>query len=483
MKVLVVSFDGLQPSQINEDLMPNLYGYLNEGVIFTNHHAVYPSVTRINSTSMFSGRYPGSHGIAANTVMMRDFDPSLVFSVMQPDLENVREKLGEVLYVKNLGDILNDFGEKFVAIGAGTTGNSFLQNPNAHRNGGAVVNPEFTLPYSLGRKLDSMFGDWPEEDIPNEKRLKRCVDVMTKYFIPEINPLVGLIWFSEPDKSHHADGVGYEIGNQAIKYADAYFADLVNDVRKNENSKDTDIIIISDHGYSTIQGVIDIKRELIKVGLLDNEHDKKILIAPNGGTVLFYVENSNITLATKLARALMKFDWCGPMFCSSNVGNIEGLLPAELIGIEGSRCPDITMSFQWNSEKNKAGYKGMIYSSSGDVGLGTHGSISKHEMNNVFGAFGPSFKKGLVCCTPTGNVDLTPTIMQLIGLKTDTPFDGRPIFEALSNGIDPEHIKVNTEEFTSEYADNGEIFQQKLVMSSIGNTQYIDYAERNLFST
>ena len=129
MKVLVVSFDGLQPSQINEDLMPNLYGYLNEGVIFTNHHAVYPSVTRINSTSMFSGRYPGSHGIAANNVVMRDFDPSLVFSVMPPELENVRDKLGEVLYVKNLGDMLNDFGEKFVAIGAGTTGNSFLQNP------------------------------------------------------------------------------------------------------------------------------------------------------------------------------------------------------------------------------------------------------------------------------------------------------------------------------------------------------------------
>ena len=175
----------------------------------------------------------------------------------------------------------------------------------------------------------------------------------------------------------------------------------------------------------------------------------------------------------------MKFDWCGPMFCSSNIGNIEGLLPAELIGIEGSRCPDIIMSFQWNSEKNKAGYKGMIYSSSGGIGLGTHGSISKHEMNNVFGAFGPSLKKGLVCCTPTGNVDLTPTIMHLLGLKTDTPFDGRPIFEALSNGINPEQVKVNTEEFTSEYADNGEVFQQKLVMSSVGNTRYIDYAERS----
>ena len=40
MQVLIVAFDGLQPNQINEDLMPNLYGYLNEGVTFTNHHAV-----------------------------------------------------------------------------------------------------------------------------------------------------------------------------------------------------------------------------------------------------------------------------------------------------------------------------------------------------------------------------------------------------------------------------------------------------------
>jgi predicted AlkP superfamily pyrophosphatase or phosphodiesterase len=479
MKILVVSFDGLQPSQINEDLMPNLYGYLNDGVTFTNHHAVYPSVTRINSTSMFTGRYPGSHGIAANSVVMRDFQPNLVFSVMQPMLENIREKLGDVLYVENLGDILNNFGEKFVAVGAGTTGNSFLQNPNAHKNGGAVVNPEFTLPYSLEKTLKSTVGDWPSESIPNEKRLRHCVDIMTKYVIPKINPTVGLIWFSEPDKSHHADGVGNELGTQAIKYADKCFGDLISKIRKIENSKDANVIIISDHGYSTIKGVIDIKEELIKVGLLENEHDNKILIAPNGGSVLFYVENSENKLATKLARTLMQFEWCGPMFYSSNTGKIEGLLPAELIGIEGPRCPDVTMSFQWNSEKNIAGYKGMIYSAGGDKNLGTHGSISKHEMNNVFGAFGPDFKKGLVCSTPTGNVDLTPTIIHLLGLKTNIPFDGRPIREALLEGVNHENIKVNIEEFKSEYSNEGFSYKQKLVTSSVENTHYIDYAERN----
>ena len=136
------------------------------------------------------------------------------------------------------------------------------------------------------------------------------------------------------------------------------------------------------------------------------------------------------------------------------------------------------MSFQWDSEKNVAGYKGTIYSSGGEINLGTHGSISKHEMNNVFGAFGPSFKKGLISSVPTGNVDLTPTIMYLLGLKTDLSFDGRPIREAFLEGINHEDIKVDIEEFHSEYSNKEYSYRQKLVTSSIGNTHYIDYAKR-----
>ena len=100
-------------------------------------------------------------------------------------------------------------------------------------------------------------------------------------------------------------------------------------------------------------------------------------------------------------------------------------------------------------------------------------------MNNVFGAFGPDFKKGLVCSTPTGNVDLTPTIIHLLGLKTDIPFDGRPILEALLEGVNHENIKVNIEEFKSEYSNERYSYKQKLLTSSVGNTHYIDYAERN----
>ncbi|MCS5670217.1 MAG: alkaline phosphatase family protein, partial [Dehalococcoidia bacterium] len=62
--VLVFVFDGLQPAQVNTRLMPNLSAFAANGVTFVNHHAVFPSVTRVNCSSMVTGMDPGGHGLA-----------------------------------------------------------------------------------------------------------------------------------------------------------------------------------------------------------------------------------------------------------------------------------------------------------------------------------------------------------------------------------------------------------------------------------
>ena len=49
------------------------------------------------------------------------------------------------------------------------------------------------------------------------------------------------------------------------------------------------------------------------------------------------------------------------------------------------------MSFRWSSAPNNAGYHGKVYSTGGRAGQGQHGSMSKHEMNNVMLAWGPGF--------------------------------------------------------------------------------------------
>ena len=210
--VLIVAFDGLQPAQVIPELMPNLTSLAANGVTFTNHHPVFPSVTRANVASLATGLYPGGHGLAANTLMMREFDSTQVFSALEPNLTEVAAKIGRVLLAPTLAEILSQNGQEYVAIGVGTSGNAYLQNPTAERDGGATIHPEFTLPYGLHEDITARFGPWPDETRPNTPRMAQAVKIMTEYILPERMPAVSLIWSSEPDKSQHDQPVGSESG-------------------------------------------------------------------------------------------------------------------------------------------------------------------------------------------------------------------------------------------------------------------------------
>ena len=48
--------------------MPNLTALGKRGVVFNRHHSVYPTVTRVNASSMSTGAYPDKHGLLGNTV-------------------------------------------------------------------------------------------------------------------------------------------------------------------------------------------------------------------------------------------------------------------------------------------------------------------------------------------------------------------------------------------------------------------------------
>ena len=97
----------------------------------------------------------------------------------------------------------------------------------------------------------------------------------------------------------------------------------------------------------------------------------------------------DLATADRLSQWLMRQPWCGTITASSAVAGIPGCLPAALVGTEGPRAPELTMSFNWDSEPNGARYPGHAYSTSGAPGVGQHGSMSKHELNNVLFARGP----------------------------------------------------------------------------------------------
>ena len=323
----------------------------------------------------------------------------------------------DALLVPTLADRLHAHGMEYVAIGTGTSGNAYVHNPNAATAGGATIHPQFTLPRRLHAELEDRFGEWPPEVLPNTARLNHGRRILTEYVLPEINPAVALLWLSEPDKTQHEDGVGLGRAPQALREADAEFGEVLSWLAQNRRSETTDILIASDHGYSTITEPIPIESMMRESGFPTVEKPGGVAVAGNGGSALFYVHENNPDTAETVAQWLTSHEWCGPLFASERVGQPSGTLPASLIGCDGPRAPDLSMSFRWDSIPNGAGHEGHAYATGGRAGQGQHGSMSRHELKNVGLAKGPSLRNGTVVETPTGNIDFAPTILHLLGMN------------------------------------------------------------------
>ena len=472
--VLVVVFDGLQPAQITEELMPNLAEFARTGVTFANHHPVFPTVTRVNASSLVTGCRPGQHGLAGNTYLCRDYDPNQVIPAMEPTLQAVVDATGRALLAPTLADRLHAHGMEYVAIGTGTSGNAYVHNPNAATSGGATIHPQFTLPRPLYAELEDRFGEWPAEVLPNTARLTHGRRILTEYVLPEINPAVALLWLSEPDKTQHEDGVGSGRAPQALREADAEFGEILSWLERNGRSDCTDILIASDHGYSTITEAIPIESMMRESGFPTVDQPGGVAVAGNGGSALFYVHENDHDTAESVAQWLTNHEWCGSLFASERVGQPSGTLPASLIGCDGPRSPDLSMSFLWTSVPNGVGYEGHAYSTGGRAGQGQHGSMSRHEMQNVGLAKGPSLRAGAVVETPSGNIDFAPTILKLLGIDDVlSAMDGRVLDEALAD-----NPKSSAQAWVTTHEAQSGNYRQRVQISHVGASQYIDWGNR-----
>jgi len=223
-----------------------------------------------------------------------------------------------------------------------------------------------------------------------------------------------------------------------------------------------------------VKEAIDIGPLVRDAGFLSGDKPGGVVVAPNGGSALFYTHDSDRETADRLAKWLMSQPWCGALMASDAVAGIEGTVPASVAGMQGERTPELAMSFRWDSVKNEAGYAGHAFSTSLGPGQGQHGSMSRHETHNVLFARGPSFKEELSIDNPTGNIDLAPTVLNILGLSGGEDMDGRILWEALRDGPDPEAVQWRTDTHEAERAVDDGTYRQYVKVSSVGKTTYVD---------
>jgi hypothetical protein len=153
---------------------------------------------------------------------------------------------------------------------------------------------------------------------------------------------------------------------------------------------------------------------------------------------------------------------------------LEGTFTLDRGKIDSPDAPDVVLAFRWNENKNQLGIRGMI---DGDwqraAGKGTHATLSRFDIHNTLIAAGPDFRRGQVDDLPSGNVDLAPTILKILGIALPHPMDGRVLSEALVK-TDMQPLKPQTETIEATKSFSSGTWRQVLHISRLGSTIYLD---------
>lgn len=354
---------------------------------------------------------------------------------------------------------------------------------------------------------------------PEDAANKYMMAVFTQYILPRKQPMLSLVWFRTPDNVEHGYGPGTPNMRAGLRSQDARLGELMAALRANGMAESTNLIVVSDHGHSSVSGPLalyplrsrdgralqagggysfsgDVRSadlltyrgfhaydgsgclvsamagldaggkptvpvQLDASGALCGAANSKyqaisaslpqpvasfkvpapgrlpqdgIVVAANGGSDYFYVPGHDAATVRRLVTFLQQREEYGAIFVDSRYGEIPGTLTLDQVNLEnaprrGNGQPDVVVSFTWDNTAFVQGMPGIEFESFGGQ-RGMHGSFGIADVHNTLIAAGPSFRRGQVLRTPSGNVDLAPTVAHVLGLAMPQA-DGRVVGEAL----------------------------------------------------
>jgi arylsulfatase A-like enzyme len=516
--VVVVVWDGMRPDFISPQFTPTLYELASKGTFFKNNHSAYVTSTEVNGTVLATGMYPDHSGIMANV----GYRPELnwLSSYGTETLDAVRRgdllTQGHYLEAATVPEILQQAGISTVIAGAKPI--ALLHDRAAKKTTPAekesvTLFRGMTIPRSVGENLAKApdIGAFPTNspgfgfggrdrastnepptpapsfeggadafrrgpgggaNTPDSWTTKALTRGLWRKGIPKYS----LLWLSEPDAAQHASGVGSDAAIAALDSSDKNLAAVLKALEDKSALETTDIIVVSDHGFSTISRGPDIIESLKRSKFSAskqflNPEAGDIMVVNLGGSVSFYVFEHDEAVIKRLITFLQGADFTGVIFSSVPADGTFPLAQARVGTTNGA--PDVLVSVKWTAEVNDNGAPGMLISPEGRRGLGTHASLSRFDLHNTLIASGPDFKKAFVSDTPSGNLDVAPTVLDILGVVPPRPKDGRVLSEAMIASDAP--IMKPVENTLEASRDIGFlVWHQYLKTTTVGGTTYYD---------
>jgi hypothetical protein len=526
--------DGLRGRIVTPQTAPAMAEVRDKGVNFTNPHSLFPTFTMANGSAMATGHYLGDTGTFSNTIytgypVAHANNSVTPFLEVDPVLLDVDEHFG--------GDYLNEEtvlkmarGQGFSTAALGKLGPTFLfdhtdktgadglhsiviDDATGGKNGVPLSQEmqaaltKANLPLATpprGENGKSGDAKTPGTTVPNTAQQAYFADVATKVVLPMFKarnkPFVLVFWSRDPDGSQHntgdslntiTPGINGPTSLASIKNADNNLAQLRKALDDLGLAASTNIIISSDHGFSTISkesktspsakvSYEDTPNDFLPLGFLaidlgkalklplfdpndknaavaEKAHPKAgngllgknpakpdVVVATNGGSDLIYLPNNDRKLAGRAIKALLEQDYVSGIFVEDDLGRFPGTLPLSLLGLRGKAVtphPAIVVNFRSYSSgcDEPTNCSVEVADTVLRQGQGMHGSFSRGDTMNFMAAIGPDFKVGYVDDLPVSNADVGATAARLLGLTPQPKGNlvGRVITEAMPNGATP----------------------------------------------
>lgn len=467
---IVLVVDGLRPDMVTDAVMPRVRRLVSRGTTFTNHHAVFPTVTRVNASTFATGMLPVHHGILGNAIYIPSTNATHATDTADHlQLERVATTEGRLLTAPALGDLLAAAGRRVLVVSSGSPGSALLLAPTA--TSGTILNTEFFRPAAMQSKVESLLGPIPKAAVPNAERNRYMTDMLLRVGLPEIEPDVVFVWFSEPDTTAHAVGLDTEATRQVLTAVDTEIGRIEDALEAAGRLATTNLIVVSDHGFSTNSGGFDLPA-LVKPfahPMPDGTPD----IVTAGGAVHLRRDRDPARVA-EIVAALRKAPAVGAIFTAAKTpgdpdGHVPGTLSFDLIGWTHPRAGDILVSANW-VDAQQGGRRGASTMAAGAAG---HGSTNPDDVHNTLIAAGPDVVRGLSVTSPSGNVDLAPTLLHLLGLPVPSAMDGRVLREALRSQS-PQRTEIRVRTVSVATADDS--YAITATLSEVEGHSYFDQA-------
>lgn len=482
--VVVVVWDGMRPDFISPETTPNLSRLAGEGVFFAHHHPVYLSSTEVNGTAIATGAYPSDSGVIANVDYRPAIDPHSPVGMEVPKVIRRGDEVsgGHYLARPTLAELLHTHG--IATIVAGSKQVALLHDRSLRADTPGVSPVLFqgeTLPADLAAKLDAEFGAFPPIS-PRDDKIARdawTTRVLTGGLWKDGVPAFTLLWLAEPDFSQHATGPGSAQSLEAIRSSDTNLGRVLAELHRRGLRAQTDVLVVSDHGFSTIGRKVDVVAEMNQAGFRAARkvpgglQPGQAIVVSEGGSSLVYVGGHDTAVIDRLIAWLQTRDWAGVIFSRRRV---EGTFPLAEAHIDSPAAPDLIVSLRWTADKSATGAPGLQVSdlAPNKKKVGNHASLSRYDQHNTLVAAGPDFRRGVTDTLPSANTDIAPTVAWLLGLHDEAGrMDGRVLSEALM--VDGPPLKsYHLERFDAHRDLPAGRWTQYLQVSEVNGVRYLD---------